>query len=97
MKKAQVRQGIRPGNFKSLWTAVNKAKDVGTPDIPVNMSYRGVPVSSDGVADCFANFFDEKVKGLVQGITIDAEVQNGNQKPVMGDMNFMTRDRVYEF
>ena len=30
-KKDIVWKGIRPGNSKSLWTAVNLAKDVGTP------------------------------------------------------------------
>ena len=36
-KKANVQKSIRPGNCKSLWTAVNLAKDTGTPDIPNNM------------------------------------------------------------
>ena len=48
------------------------------------MCYEGIPVSGNKVADCFANFFEEKVKRLVENVTIDPNVQNGTQKPIMG-------------
>ena len=47
MKKANVRKGIRPGNCKSLWTAVNMAKDKGSPEISNNMFLGSFPVSGD--------------------------------------------------
>ena len=95
-KRAIVRKGITPGNSKSLWTAVNLAKDVGTPEIPINMYYEGGAISGDKVADTFANFFEDKVKKLVEKVTIDPNVENGKQRNQMGDGDFMTRDRVYE-
>ena len=36
------------------------------------------------------------MKKLVENITLDQNVKNGIQKPIMGDVDFMTRDRVYE-
>ena len=95
-KKAIVRKGILPGNNKSLWTAVNIAKDIGTPDIPNNMFLKGVAVSGDKIADSFAEFFDEKVKNLVEKTRVDPGVHNGTQKLESGDFDFMTRDNVYK-
>ena len=59
------------------------------------MYYGSVPVSENYIAGCFADFFDVKVKKLVENVTVDQNVQNGTQKTVMGDADFMTRDRVY--
>ena len=95
-KKINVRKGIRPGNSKSLWASVNLAKDIGSPEIPNNMTYGGVPVSGNKIADSFADFFDDKVKKLVESVQIEQNVFNGNQRPLMGDGDFMTRDWVYE-
>ena len=36
-KKESVRKGILPGNSRSLWSAVNIAKDTGTDEIPKNI------------------------------------------------------------
>ena len=88
-----VRKGILPINSKSLWTAVNIAKDVGTPEIPNNMYFESVPVSENNVADCFADFFDCKVKKLVESVTIDQNVYNGARKLVIQNADFITRDR----
>ena len=60
------------------------------------MLYGGIPVSGNKVAECFANYFDEKVKNLVKKTKVDQNVQNGIQNQLMGDDDFMTRDRVYE-
>ena len=62
----------------------------------MNMFFGSVPVSGDRVADCFADFFDAKVKKLVENVTIDPSVQNGIQQNVIGYGDFMIRDRVYE-
>ena len=44
-----MRKDIRPGNNKSLWTAVNKANDVGSPEIPNNMFREGRAVPVDKI------------------------------------------------
>ena len=36
------------------------------------------------------------MKKLVENVRVDQNVQNGKQKPVIGDGEFMTRDRVLE-
>ena len=55
------------------------AKDVGSPEIPSNILFNGVPVSGNKIADCFADFFDEKVKNLVKNVGVDELVENGTQ------------------
>ena len=60
------------------------------------MLFNGVPVSGNKIADCFADFFDEKVKNLVKNVGVDKLVENGTQKLVSDEVGFMTRDRVYE-
>ena len=59
-KQDSVQKGILPGNSRSLWSAVKIAKDTGTDEIPLNMSYKGEPVASDEVAESFAHFVEEK-------------------------------------
>ena len=85
-----------PGNSKSLWTAVKIAKDTGCAQIPNNMNLKGVPVVGSGISDCFAKFFDEKVKNIVGKVKIDENVYNGNRKIVAGDLNFMTKQDIIE-
>ena len=55
-----------------------------------------VAVPADKIAVCFADFFDSKVKNLVTYTGVDPNVENGIQKSVKGDGDFMTRDRVYQ-
>ena len=50
-----------PGNSRSLWSAVKIAKDTGTNDIPQNMSYNGVVVAGNEVAEAFAEFLVGKL------------------------------------
>ena len=47
------------------------------------MYFESVPVSENNVADCFADFFDCKVKKLVESVTIDQNVYNGARKLVI--------------
>ena len=60
------------------------------------MLFNGVPVPGNKIADCFADFFDEKVKHLVRSVGVDELVENGTQKLVTDDADFMTIDRVYD-
>ena len=60
------------------------------------MLFNGVPVSGNKIADCFADFFNEEVKNLVKNVGVDEQVENGTQKLVSDEVDFMTRDKVYE-
>ena len=41
------------------------AKDTGTMDIPKNMSLCGVTVAGNEVAEAFAQFFEKKVRNML--------------------------------
>ena len=53
-----------PGNSRSLWSAVNVSKDVSSNEIPSNMYHNEVRVSDSEVANCFADFFEDKVEKI---------------------------------
>ena len=58
-------------------------------EIPNNMFREGRAVPGDRIADCFADFFEAKVKNLVAKTGVDPNVENGVQQPAMADGNFM--------
>ena len=93
-KKSSVRNGILPGNSKSLWTAVKLAKDIGAEQIPTKMNLKGIPVEGSGISDCFATCFDEKIKNTVEKVEIDNEVYNGKVKMKASNLNFMTKSDI---
>ena len=55
-KKNEVRQGIKPGNNKTLWEAVKIAKDQNSDDLPDQMNLNGIPI-----ANCRINAPGEQV------------------------------------
>ena len=65
-KRNAVRKNIWPGNSRSLWSAVNRSKDIGPDEIPSNMYCSEKRISNGEVANCFAVFFEEKVDKIVK-------------------------------
>ena len=62
------------GNLRLLWSAVNISKDIGTNEIPRNMYYKHKIIPENEVANCFANYFEEKVEKIVRNAVINQEV-----------------------
>jgi hypothetical protein len=60
MTKKRVRKGILPSNTKSLWTAVNIAKDVNKHDLPDMMYLNGELNNDKNIPDVFAHYFEKK-------------------------------------
>ena len=53
--------------------------------------------SSGGeVANCFANYFEEKVEKIVKSAVIDPMVYNGKTKLVAAIGNFMSQQEILE-
>ena len=67
-----------PGNSKTLWSAVNIAKNNGQNVIPENMCQNNIPVRN--ISESFAEFFDKKVSNIVNQTVISANVCSGRQK-----------------
>ena len=84
-----------PGDSRSLWSAVKIAKDTGTSEIPRNMTYIGMPIASDKVAESFAQYFQETVSKIVENSQIDPNVYNGCTKMGTVDCDFMTAIDIY--
>ena len=93
-KKLSVRRGIQPGNSKSLWRAVNTAKDIGQPRIPNDMMYNNKIVTGFDACESFAKFFEGKVNDIVRDVVIDPTVHNGGRKIYANDYMFMTRTDI---
>ena len=58
------------------------------------MNLKGIPVEVSGILDCFATFFDEKIKNTVEKVEIDNYVYNGRVKMNTSNLNFMTKSDI---
>ena len=95
-KTKNVRRGIIPGNSKSLWSAVRVAEDTGSESIPNRMKYVNKVVTGQEVADCFAYFFDTKVRNIVNSLRVDPGVYNGVRKLNSQNAFFMSRKEIMD-
>ena len=64
-KSRAVRKSIVPGNMRSLWKAVQIAKDVNTSFLPKVIYEEEQEIPEKYLPERFANFFDEKIQGLL--------------------------------
>ena len=72
-----VRRGIKPGNSKTLWDAVNLAKNCNIETIPESLTLNNIKLNPNDRAQAFANFFKEKVQTIVDSSQISNNVYNG--------------------
>ena len=75
-----MRRCLVPGNSKSLWNAVNLAKDINPTEIPVNMTDNSNSINPNDLSDAFAQFFDSKVKLIVETCEVKNNVYNSKKK-----------------
>ena len=92
--KSKVRQGIKPGNNKTLWDAVKIAKNLNIEELPDQMNLHGVPISNEVLAEEFANMFEKKIEDIVQSTKINNEVYNGTRKIFVDNKNFMSIENI---
>ena len=59
-KRKKVRRGIVPGNSKSLWRAVDHAKDMNSNELPSVLVKGDDVVKSEDLAEMFAEMFKQK-------------------------------------
>ena len=85
---------IVPGNSKSLWNAVNLAKDINPNKIPPQMKHEGTLILNSDLSDAFADFFDMKVKNIVTSCKVEDDVYNGRKKLHCNDKNFINESNV---
>ena len=95
-QKFKVRKNILPNNSKSLWQAVKKAKNECPYSFPPNMIFNGNRITGAEISECFAEFFDKKVLGIVESTKVDQGVYNGRRKIHAEDGIFMTSERIIE-
>ena len=95
-KKFEVRRGILPGNSKSLWKAVNIAKDQAQPRIPKNMTFNDQNVTGAEISECFGEFFSSKVGNIVRETNVKTGVYNGRRKMFAEHSMFMSREEIIE-
>ena len=96
LKRNSIRRSLVPGNSKSLWNAVNLAKDINPNVIPENMSDNGISIDPSGLSDAFAEFFDKKVKSIVETCRVNDTVYNGTRKVDGLESNFMATKHVHD-
>ena len=80
--------------MKSLWKAVNIAKDINCDEIPAKMFKANVEISKDELPEAFAEHFESKITNLLMNIAIDPQVCNGSRKLTGNEFNFMTSGNI---
>ena len=96
LKSKNVRKGIVPGNSKSLWDAVKKAKDLNVKNLPDILFKNKIKLSEQDHAAAFANFFSTKVNTIVNETQIEPGVYNGVNKLNVDNEFFMTKADITE-
>ena len=91
-----VRKSIIPGNSKSLWDAVNKAKDLNSKNLPKTLFLNKIKQNPNDHASTFANFFSNKVTTIVNQTQIDPGVYNGLRKINVENSFFMSANDILE-
>jgi hypothetical protein len=93
-KTNEVRRGIVPGNSKTLWNAVKKAKNINITQLPDKLTLNSIEIPDNNQAETFAEFFSKKVKNIVNECKIDASVYNGTRKINSESQDFMTPENI---
>ena len=70
------------------------AKDINYNEIRTSMKLGGNNVEKAEISDSFANYFNEKVKSIVESCNVENDVYNGKKKVNCNDENFMTLENV---
>ena len=60
------------------------------------MNYNGNQITNAKISECFAEFFDKKVLGIVESIKVDQGVYNERRKIHAEGWMFMTSERIKE-
>ena len=84
-----------PGNTKSLWNVFNLAKDINLNTIPQNMTENNIDIVPYDLSHAFAQFFDKKVKSIVETCRVENNVYNSLKKNGF-ELNFMTTRNIHD-
>ena len=84
------------GNTKSLWQAVKNRKDQCINELPKKMHLNNSEIKNEELPDKFADFFENKIKTIVNVTQINKEVYNGQRKMFhnSNDYNIMTQSDI---
>ena len=62
--------------------------------LPVSMTLGGQKISEHDRSDCFATYFEEKIRNITNSTLVDQSVYNGVRKMVAGNEMFMSIGEV---
>jgi hypothetical protein len=96
-KRKNVRRGIVPGSSRSLWCAVNNAKDVYTNSLPGVMFKSSIKINGEDLAEKFASYFDSKVRDISSETLPSKMVYNGKHNLITKEMHLMTELEIKEY
>ena len=95
-KRKSIRQGLTPGNNKTLWDSVKIAKEQNINKLPEKMTYNNLPIDSKDLPDVFARHFKTKISTIVNESIVNNNVYNGQRKLYVDDHNFMNQNDINE-
>jgi hypothetical protein len=96
LRKKNVRKVIIPGCTKSLWKAVNAAKDCAKNNIPSRIFRDGKETEQGKISDEFDRFFDDKIKSALNKINVTDSVYKGRRLVNSVNKMFMQESDIWE-
>ena len=93
-KRNNIQRSIIPGNSKTLWKAVNIAKNINPNPIPEVIFLDNVKISQNDAPEAFASHFESKINKIVEECRISNSVYNGRNKINVPDLNFMSEENI---
>jgi hypothetical protein len=96
LRKKNVRKVIIPGCTKSLWKAVDAAKDCAKNNIPSRIFRDGLETEQGKISDEFGRFFDDKIKSALNKINVTDSVYNGRRLVNSVNKMFMQESDICE-
>ena len=94
-QRNKIRQKLKKGDSATLWEAVNTAKGVppnGVPDTIITET--GKMISGDDRPQAFADYFEDKVKNIVNATLIPNNPDLGTNKVTTSSTPFLSYETV---
>ena len=92
-KTGKVKRAIS-GNKNNIWKAVKMAKNLSQTSIPSYLTFGGLQVPVNQLADSFASHFQSKVSTNVLKTKVNSSVYNGKCQLIVQNRNFMNYEDV---
>jgi hypothetical protein len=94
-RRAKIREKVLSGGQPGLWKGLDLALDKGVDQIPKEIMWGNrIEADSGKKAQMFAEFFNTKIKTIVEQNVVQEGVRSGNRVMDAGEANYITLEKT---